>query len=94
MNRKKTTPVGSFQPNALGLYDMSGNAWEWCTDKDGADYASEKQVNPCQQDTVGHILRGGTYHTDAKASRVSARIDWGARAKCSASGFRVARTIN
>ena len=89
----KTTPVGSFPPNALGLYDMSGNAWEWCSDTGGTSYTPEKQSNPCTQNGQGHILRGGTYDTDAKGCRVSARIDWGARSRCSASGFRLARTV-
>ena len=91
--RGRTTPVGSFRPNALGLYDMSGNAWEWCCDTGGSDYRAEKQVNPCACGGRGHILRGGTYDTDAKACRTSARIDWHERAWCSASGFRVALTV-
>ncbi|MGD0578170.1 MAG: SUMF1/EgtB/PvdO family nonheme iron enzyme [Bryobacteraceae bacterium] len=89
----RTTPVGSFRPNALGLYDMSGNAWEWCSDTGGSNYTPEKQVNPCAQGGRGHILRGGTYDTDAKGCRTSARIDWYERAWCSASGFRVALTV-
>jgi formylglycine-generating enzyme required for sulfatase activity len=93
VNRKRTTPVGSFPPNALGIYDMSGNAWEWCSDTGGTNYTSEKQINPCAQGGSGHILRGGTYDTDAKACRASARIDWQDRAWCSASGFRVALTV-
>jgi sulfatase modifying factor 1 len=91
--RGKTSPVGTFRPNALGLYDMSGNAWEWCSDTGGSDYTAGKQVNPCAQGGRGHILRGGTYDTDAKACRISARIDWSDRAWCSASGFRVALTV-
>ncbi len=85
-----TTPVGSFRPNALGLYDMSGNAWEWCTDTGGSKFPAGKQVNPCAQGGSSHIVRGGTHDTDAKACRVSARIDWYARAFCGGSGFRVA----
>jgi formylglycine-generating enzyme required for sulfatase activity len=92
--RGRTTPVGSFRPNALGLYDMSGNAWEWCSDTGGSDYTAEKQLNPVARCGSTHILRGGTYDTDAKACRASARIDWGRRAWCNASGFRVALTLD
>lgn len=93
VRRSKTTPVGSFRPNALGLYDMSGNAWEWCCDTGGSDYNAEKQLNPCAQGGTGHIVRGGQHDTDAKACRASARIDWYPRAFCYGSGFRVARTV-
>ena len=87
-----TTEVGSFAPNALMLYDMSGNAWEWCTDTGGGNFTATPQVNPCKQGTKNHIVRGGTYDTDAKACRVSARIDWYDQSQCPASGFRVALT--
>jgi formylglycine-generating enzyme required for sulfatase activity len=94
LSRGRTSPVGSLRPNALGLYDMSGNAWEWCSDTGGSDYTAENQVNPIARGGRGHILRGGTYDTDAKACRASARIDWGGRAWCNASGFRVALTVD
>ncbi len=92
INRKQTTPVGSFRSNALGLYDMSGNAWEWCSDTGGSTYITERQVNPCAQGGKSHIIRGGHHDTDAKACRASARIDWYPRAYCYGSGFRVALT--
>lgn len=92
--RGATTPVGAFPPNALGLFDMSGNAWEWCSDTGGSAYPVEKLINPCAQRGSTHVLRGGTYDTDARACRVSARIDWGERSFCAGSGFRVARTTS
>ena len=94
IHRGGTTPVGSFPANSLGLYDMSGNAWEWCTDTGGSDYTAEKQVNPCAQGGKSHIVRGGTWDTDAKACRASARIDWYPGSFCYGSGFRVALTVN
>jgi sulfatase modifying factor 1 len=89
IDRGATTPVGSFLPNRLGLHDMSGNAWEWCTDT-GAPYSSGRQVNPFQQSGSNHIIRGGTYQSEAKACRAAARLDWWPFAKCAASGFRLA----
>jgi len=91
-HRKGTTPVGSFPPNALGLYDMSGNAWEWTSDTGGPEYPTGRRTNPCAQGGSSHVLRGGDHDTDAKACRASARIDWNARGYCFGSGFRVART--
>ncbi len=92
LHRKATTAVGTFAPNALGLYDMSGNAWEWTSDTGGEDYPTGKRPNPCAPGGSSHVLRGGDHDTDAKACRASARIDWGARSYCFGSGFRVART--
>jgi formylglycine-generating enzyme required for sulfatase activity len=91
INRETTTPVGSFAQNRLGLHDMSGNAWEWCTDT-GAPYSTHPKVNPCNQAGTNHIIRGGTYQSEARACRAAARLDWWPFAKCAASGFRLALT--
>lgn len=91
--RAATTAVGSFAPNALGLYDMSGNAWEWCTDS-GVDYPSEKVVNPYALHKGGHMARGGTWDSGAAGCRVTTRINWWLNSMCSATGFRVARTAD
>jgi formylglycine-generating enzyme required for sulfatase activity len=91
--RAATTPVGSFAPNALGLYDMSGNAWEWCTDS-GVDYPSEKVTNPYALHEGGHMARGGTWDSGADGCRVTTRINWWLGSMCAATGFRVARTAD
>ncbi len=91
--RGATTPVGSFAPNALGLYDMSGNAWEWCTDS-GVDYPSEKVANPYALHEGGHMARGGTWDSEAAGCRVTTRINWWLNSMCAATGFRVARTAD
>jgi formylglycine-generating enzyme required for sulfatase activity len=90
--RGVTTPVGSFAPNALGLYDMSGNAWEWCTDS-GVEYEPTKRINPYVLSKDGwHVARGGNFEASAPGCRVTTRINWWRHAKCSATGFRIART--
>ena len=91
--RAATTPVGSFAPNALGFYDMSGNAWEWCSDT-GVDYPDKKVTNPYALNKGGHMARGGTWDSGAANCRVTTRINWWLNSMCAATGFRIARTAN
>ncbi|OKH26216.1 serine/threonine protein kinase [Hydrococcus rivularis NIES-593] len=77
LDRQETTPVGSFPPNAFGLYDMHGNVWEWCSDRwhdnyegapvDGSAWLSESE-------DAYRLLRGGSWDFYPECCRSASRF--------------------
>ena len=82
--------VKSFQPNELGIYDMSGNAWEWCQDN-FAKYTAEDQVDPCAiLPGETFVMRGGSAASKWDACRVANRSKLPGSSLKATFGFRLA----
>ncbi len=85
-----THNVKTKSPNELGIYDMSGNVWEWCEDYYGG-YSSGSQTNPTGPSTGSNrVLRGGSWLNYEKSCRVSIRSFNNPDVRFSNHGFRLA----
>ena len=91
----ETHPVGQKKANGFGLYDMSGNVWEWTWDSWKRDYG-DSISNPSFVDVKGdkRVFRGGSWSFDARHARVSFRLRFFASFRLPFVGFRLVKNLD
>ena len=94
---KETAPVGSFQQNAFGLYDMHGNVWEWVQDNRHNDYHNAPADSSAWGETSKEcccqfVLRGGSWDSVSADIRSANRFWYGKEKGLKIYGFRLALT--
>ena len=91
----QTAPVGLFQPNAFGLYDVLGNVWEWTGDCWNESYSGAPADGSVWRagDCSRRVLRGGSWLNGPGILRAAFRYGDSAAVRNSDLGFRVARTM-
>ena len=93
--RERTVPVGSFRPNAFGLYDVHGNVWEWVQDCWNGSYAGAPSDGRVWEtgDCRRRVLRGGSSDNNARNLRSAYRYRNTADNRNNDNGFRITRSL-
>lgn len=93
----RTTPVGSYEPNAYGLYDMHGNVYEWCSDLYVDDLGTDPVTDPAGPDTASddkRSVRGGCYDSSPRVCRNASRLHMSPTAtEGQKFGFRIVKPV-
>ncbi|MBI5234031.1 MAG: formylglycine-generating enzyme family protein [Deltaproteobacteria bacterium] len=91
---RRTHTVGTKSPNGIGVYDMSGNVWEWVEDLYDSSYYRNSPKNDPQGPGSGsyRVYRGGSWNNNAKYSRAANRNNYDPGDRYDGLGFRLART--
>ncbi|NEP84973.1 MAG: formylglycine-generating enzyme family protein, partial [Okeania sp. SIO3B3] len=92
-----TTDVGSFPPNAFGLYDMHGNVWEWCLDVWHDNYNGAPTDGSAWEiggNNNARLLRGGSWNGDSWYFRCARRVYYYADGFNLYRGFRIVSSVS
>jgi formylglycine-generating enzyme required for sulfatase activity len=93
-NLDKTSPVGSYKANALGLFDMHGNVCEWCADWEDASYPVGEVTNPTgPTEGTYRVYRGGSWYGTGSYCRAARRGGYEPGDQHDFLGFRLARSV-
>jgi formylglycine-generating enzyme required for sulfatase activity len=91
-SRSRTWPVGRLRPNALGVFDMHGNLWEWCQDRWEQTGERSSGASETVEQNSARALRGGAFSVHPSNLRSASRTDVQPDDRNSSIGFRPART--